>query len=82
MFAEIGLALVNLTINAYFMLTIYSLMFKPFSWIVLGFIFVNVLLFTVAAYRLVTLTSASETLNANLNLARDHVQNYTVGLSS
>ena len=78
MFAEIGLALINLTINAYFMCTIYSLFIQAFSWIVLCFIIVNFLLFTVAVYRLVTLTCASEFLNAELNLARDHIQNYTV----
>jgi hypothetical protein len=43
-FAEIGLALVNLTINTYFICTIYALFVLDFSWVVACFVIINILL--------------------------------------
>ena len=79
MFAEVGLALFNLAINAYFNCTVYVLFAKEsFPWVVLCFILVNVLIFFLGTYRITNLTSASEGLNKELNLSKDCIQNYQV----
>ena len=79
MFAEVGLALFNLAINAYFICTVYVLFAKEsFPWVVLCFILVNVLIFFLSSYRIINLTSASEGLNEELNLSLDCIQNYQV----
>jgi hypothetical protein len=57
MFGEIGLALVNLAINAYFICTIYAFFVVEFSWVVLFFIIVNILLAAVAVYKLTNLVT-------------------------
>ena len=79
LFAEIGMALVNLTINTYFICSVYALFVQDtFSWVVLCFIIVNALLFIIAVFKIINLTVASEDLNVALHLARDVVQNYQV----
>jgi hypothetical protein len=55
MFSEIGLALFTLTINVYFICTIYAFFVVEFSWVILCFIIINILLATVATYKLINL---------------------------
>ena len=79
MFAEVGLALFNLALNTYFICTVYVIFIKEsFPWVVICFILVNVVVFFLATYRIFNLTSASEGLNQELNLAKDCIQNYQV----
>jgi hypothetical protein len=82
MFAEISLAFFNVAIYAYFICTIYSLFVQPFSWLILSFIIVQVLLGFVAVYRIVHLTMASENLNQELQLVVDHLQNFKASIIS
>lgn len=83
MFAEIGSALINLAINAYFICSVYTLFVGgTFYWVVLSFVIVNVILFINATYKVVNLTVTSEALNAELNLAKDAIQNYQVYILS
>jgi hypothetical protein len=80
MFAEISLAFFNVAIYAYFICTIYSLFVQPFSWLILAFIIVQFLLSFLAVFRIWHLTSASENLNRELQLAVDNLQNFKANI--
>jgi hypothetical protein len=81
MFWETILSLFNGAIHAYFILTVYALFVKPFSWVVLMFVIYNCLVSMIDVYRIWNLTSATESIGAEMNLAKDHVQNYKVSMA-
>ena len=78
LFTELGLAMFNFIINAYFICTIYALFYNPFPWVTLYFIVVNLLSFIMALYRIFNPTRACEKLNRVLELSKDCLQNYQV----
>ena len=78
LFTEIGLALLSLAINVYFVCTIYSLFFQPFYPVVLIFILASIAGIIASSIRLGNLVSASESLITVFSRAKDQVQDFKV----
>ena len=78
LFAEIGLLLLSLTINVYFVCTIYSLFFQPFYPAVLMFICSSTLGIIISSIRLGNLVSVSESLIRVFADAKDQLQDFKV----
>jgi len=77
-FAEVGIALVSLTVACYFVCTVYALFSPPFYWVILVFIIFNCAGITIAISRIANLTFASEQINSACVLAKDYLQIYQV----